>query len=151
MRPLASHQSCPNCIIATHEQILFSPLSIVEYIGCYLGAIMPRAWRASTAGGTMFRLPLSSTCGRNAIRISRNVIAFVVLSLSSSSAMAGSIYGIQPNGDLLAYKHAGTADGSASWAYQQKKVGNGWNGFVNVFAGDNGVIYGIQPNGDLLD
>ncbi len=64
--------------------------------------------------------------------------------------MAGSIYGIQPNGDLLAYKHTGTADGSASWAYQQKKVGNGWNGFVNVFAGDNGVIYGIQPNGDLL-
>jgi hypothetical protein len=86
----------------------------------------------------MFRLPLSSTCGRNAIRISRNVIAFVVLSLSSSSfsAMAGSIYGIQPNGDLLAYKHAGTADGSARWAYQQKKVGNGWNDFVNVFASE---------------
>jgi len=56
----------------------------------------------------------------------------------------------QPNGDLLAYKHTGTADGSASWAYQQKKVGNGWNGFQRVFAGSNGVIYGIQPNGDLL-
>jgi hypothetical protein len=50
--------------------------------------------------------------------------------------MAGSIYGIQPNGDLLAYKHTGTSDGSASWAYQQKQVGNGWNGFVNVFASE---------------
>src|SRR5262245_13589849 len=50
----------------------------------------------------------------------------------------------QPNGDLLAYKHTGTADGSASWAYQQKKVGNGWNGFQRVFAGFFEVIYGIR-------
>lgn len=34
-----------------------------------------------------------------------------------------SIYGTQPDGDLLAYKHRGTSDGSATWAYEGKKVG----------------------------
>ncbi len=50
---------------------------------------------------------------------------------------------------MLFYKHTGTADGSANWAVEAKKIGNGWN-FKQVFAGSDGAIYAIQPNGDML-
>ena len=59
-----------------------------------------------------------------------------ILAIHDFGSDNGVIYGIQPNGDLLAYRHTGTADGSPSWAYGQKKVGNGWNGFMNVFASE---------------
>ena len=71
------------------------------------------------------------------------------LTLWSFSVSAGPIYAIQPNGDMLFYKHTGTADGSATWSVQAKKIGNGWN-FKQVFAGEDGAIYAIQPNGDML-
>ena len=46
----------------------------------------------------------------------------------------GAIYAIRDNGDMLFYKHTGTATGSADWPIQAKKIGNGWN-FRQVFAG----------------
>ena len=44
-----------------------------------------------------------------------------------------SIYGVEPNGDLMWYRHDGRADGTATWANggTGQKVGNGWT----VFAG----------------
>ncbi|ULH15009.1 hypothetical protein MF271_13720 [Deinococcus sp. KNUC1210] len=67
----------------------------------------------------------------------------------------GVIYAITPNGDLKWYKHTANLTGgglqdAGSWnASSGKTVGIGWNEFVKVFSGGNGVIYGILPNGDL--
>jgi hypothetical protein len=41
-------------------------------------------------------------------------------------------------------------DGSFNWAVEQKVIGSGWQGFSQVFAGDNGAIYGIKPNGQMV-
>jgi hypothetical protein len=59
------------------------------------------------------------------------------------------VYAIADSGDMLFYKHAGAADGSATWPIQAKKIGSGWN-FKQVFAGDNGAIYAVTAGGDLL-
>lgn len=65
----------------------------------------------------------------------------------------GVIYGIQPNGDLVWYKHYGYMDGlpaNVKWAWDgPSKVGIGWNIFTHVFSGCEGTIYGIKPNGDV--
>jgi hypothetical protein len=45
------------------------------------------------------------------------------------------VYAIKPDGDMLFYKHTGTADGSDTWPIQAQKIGNGWN-FKQVFAGN---------------
>ncbi len=63
----------------------------------------------------------------------------------------GVIYGIQPNGNLLWYRHDGWQTGASSWANNSGAiVGNGWLAFTSVFATSNGVIYAIEPNGQLL-
>jgi hypothetical protein len=49
------------------------------------------------------------------------------------SASVTLIYGIDQNGDLFVYKHAGINDGLNVWAYQNRKIGNGWD-FRQVFA-----------------
>jgi hypothetical protein len=46
----------------------------------------------------------------------------VVLALWSSSALAIAIYAITESGDMLFYKHTGTADGSPNWPIQAKKI-----------------------------
>ena len=50
--------------------------------------------------------------------------------------------GEQPasGGDLLWYRHVGSADGSFEWE-GPKKVGTGWGGFEHVFSGGDGIIY----------
>ena len=61
------------------------------------------------------------------------------------------IYGPNPAGDLLWYKHTGYQRGTFDWAPKTgAKVGQGWGGFVHVFSDGDGFLYGIQPNGDLL-
>lgn len=76
----------------------------------------------------------------------------------------GVIYGIQPNGDLLWYRHEGFHNGTVKWTNGGKgiKVGRGWQFFKFVFAMQPsvpqlpspfrtvGVIYGVRPEGDLL-
>lgn len=63
----------------------------------------------------------------------------------------GVVYGIRSNGDLLWYRHDGRFDGSSVWVNGGlgKKVGNGWQNFLQVFSGGDGVIYAILPNGSL--
>jgi hypothetical protein len=56
------------------------------------------------------------------------------IALSAPSALATSVYTIKDNGDMLFYRHTGTADGSPTWPIQAKKIGNGWD-FMQVFAG----------------
>ncbi len=67
----------------------------------------------------------------------------------------GVIYSIFPNGDLYWYKHDGYLTGGGlndpgAWnAASRHKIGNGWNGFRQVFATSDGVIYAITPQGSL--
>jgi hypothetical protein len=63
------------------------------------------------------------------------------------------IYAITADGTLKWYQHNGFNTGlglrsAASWA-NSKNVGRGWDGFVDVFSGGDGVIYVIQPDGTL--
>lgn len=64
----------------------------------------------------------------------------------------GVIYGIQPGGDLLWYKHRGWQNGSSTWENNgnSRRVGSSWQGFRSVFATNSGIIYGVQNNGDLM-
>ena len=64
----------------------------------------------------------------------------------------GIIYGIDPNGDLMWYKHHGYDAGILNWANGGVgvKVGTGWNMFTHVVSAGDGIIYGIKPNGDLM-
>jgi hypothetical protein len=73
------------------------------------------------------------TGGEN-MRIVTALATLVILGLWSFSAMATPVYAITEGGDMLFYKHIGTADGSPNWPIQAKKIGNGWN-FKQVFAG----------------
>ena len=84
-------------------------------------------------------LSLVSICGT----------ASLTLGCFISAARSTPIYTVQPNGDMLFYKHTGTDDGSNTWPVQAVKIGNGWN-FKQVFAGENGAIYAIKENGDML-
>jgi len=63
------------------------------------------------------------------------------------------IYAITGDGTLKWYQHKGFNTGtglrtSTSWGVA-KNVGRGWDGFVDVFSGGEGVIYVIQPDGTL--
>ena len=49
------------------------------------------------------------------MRILRALVPVMLFTLWSASASANSIYAIAENGDMLFYKHTGTADGSATW------------------------------------
>lgn len=59
--------------------------------------------------------------------------------------------GARIGGNLLWYRHDGSADGSFRWAASGGKiVGRGWNGFTHVFSGGGGVIYALRGTGELL-
>lgn len=49
----------------------------------------------------------------------------IALVLSLFSAIAGSVYAVTVDGDMLFYKYAGAADGSPNWPIQAKKIGMG--------------------------
>jgi Tachylectin len=88
--------------------------------------------------------------GGKAMRILSALATVVVLTLWSIAALAGPIYTIMNNGDLMWFRHDGRNDGSFRWAFNEgKKVGNGWN-VRHVFSGGDGIIYTIMNNGDLM-
>ncbi len=68
------------------------------------------------------------------MRIVYTVATLMFIALLAPSALATSVYAIKDDGDMLFYKHTGTADGSPTWPIQGKKIGNGWD-FKQVFAG----------------
>ena len=53
------------------------------------------------------------------------------------------VYAIQPDGDLMWFRHVGIEDGSFRWE-GPIKVGTGWAGFANVFSGGKGIFYVIE-------
>jgi hypothetical protein len=57
-------------------------------------------------------------------------------------------YAVTPSGDLFWLRHLGYRDGSDRWL-GPIKIGNGWNSFDKIIAGENGVIYGRLPDGRL--
>jgi hypothetical protein len=68
----------------------------------------------------------------------------------------GVIYAIKPTGELMWYQDTlrnGTngANAEQGWAANSgSQIGYGWDEFVHVFSGGDGVIYAITPTGELL-
>ncbi|MEZ0448674.1 tachylectin-related carbohydrate-binding protein [Cellulomonas sp. ICMP 17802] len=60
------------------------------------------------------------------------------------------VYGIEPDGDLLWYRHDGaqTGGGVATWR-GPATVGVGWGQAPHVFPGGGDVVYAIDPEGRL--
>lgn len=63
----------------------------------------------------------------------------------------GVVYAINPNGDLLWYRHTGFANGTFAWANNASpiKVGNGWGEAAVAFSGSNGIIYALKRDDNL--
>ncbi|MGC7093976.1 N,N-dimethylformamidase beta subunit family domain-containing protein [Amycolatopsis lurida] len=60
----------------------------------------------------------------------------------------GVIYGIQADGTLLWYRHAGWAAGTGDWSNATgRPIGDGWNRFSTVLAAADGQLFGVQPDG----
>ena len=63
----------------------------------------------------------------------------------------GVIYAMKPVGELRWYRHEGWTTGASRWTDAQgKKVGQGWQGFLQIFVTSDSVLYGIAPDGGLL-
>jgi hypothetical protein len=64
----------------------------------------------------------------------------------------GIIYAVAPNGNLLYFRDE-ARDGSQHQLINGgigQKIGSGWNSFLKIFSGGDGIIYAIASNGDLL-
>jgi hypothetical protein len=63
-------------------------------------------------------------------------------------------YTMDGQGDFYWLRHDGTADGSDKWSTSPARIGNGWDTFDQIIAGENGVIYGRyrsdQPDSGTL-
>src|SRR5436309_13310541 len=94
-----------------------------------------------------------SSFNRREVLLAGASVAAAALLNGGRSTMAGTlatpIYAIEPNGDMLFYRHDGAVDGSPDWPIQAAKIGNGWN-FRQVFAGRYGARYTISQTGDRL-
>jgi len=67
----------------------------------------------------------------------------------------GRIFAIQPEGDLLWYRYLGHGEadrsGARGWQpHSANPIGRGWQNFLHVLGGGDGVVLAIQPDGDLL-
>jgi N,N-dimethylformamidase len=63
----------------------------------------------------------------------------------------GNVYAVTDHGDLLFYRDT-TRNGTGSWADggMGRRIGKGWEEYVDVFSGGDGVLYAVKENGDLL-
>lgn len=73
----------------------------------------------------------------------------------SGLSRVGVIHGVAPNGNLLWYRYQGNGEadrsGSLGWDPRSSNpIGNGWNTFLHLLGGGDGVILGVHQNGDLL-
>lgn len=62
----------------------------------------------------------------------------------------GVVYGVNPNGELVWYRHKNNLARDEEPQWESRVVGQGWNGFKTIFSPGLGVIYAIKPNGDLV-
>ncbi|EEM86350.1 hypothetical protein BK749_14480 [Bacillus thuringiensis serovar vazensis] len=67
----------------------------------------------------------------------------------------GIIYAIREDGSLLRYKHTGYLTGTNTWenysdGSQYRIIGRGFNDYLEVIAGKNGVIYAFTKDGRIL-
>jgi hypothetical protein len=60
----------------------------------------------------------------------------------------GVIYGIDSTGDLYWHRHTSWPN-PGTRLEGPVRIGNGWNGFTDVFAFDAGFIAGVNPNGEM--
>ncbi len=77
----------------------------------------------------------------------------LVCTPKAGTSPASTLYGVQPNGDLLWYRYVGdgTADptGGTGWAPKSgNPIGRGWHGF-KILAAASDVLFGVEQNGDL--
>src|SRR5215207_2638002 len=77
------------------------------------------------------------------------------VAVDSGLPRVGTIFGIAPDGDLRWYRYSGQGEqdpsGARGWdANSGNRIGNGWQNFLHVMGGGDGVILAIQPNGNLL-
>lgn len=67
----------------------------------------------------------------------------------------GTIYAVQPTGEILWYRDifrngSNASDGSTGWASGSgSQIGQGWEEFSYILSGGAGVIYAVLPNGEL--
>lgn len=62
----------------------------------------------------------------------------------------GVIYAIQPNGDLLWYRHTGWQTAAATWASGSgRRIGTGWHQFRTVLGSTDGSLYGVRADGTV--
>lgn len=53
------------------------------------------------------------------------VLALLLFAFGPATAADTAIYGISAKGDMMFYRHAGTADGAKTWTAEQKPIGIG--------------------------
>lgn len=63
----------------------------------------------------------------------------------------GNIYAVKDNGDLVYYKDL-ARNGVAQWSNNgvARTIDTGWDKYIDVFPGGDGVLYAITPAGDLV-
>jgi tachylectin len=62
----------------------------------------------------------------------------------------GVLYGVEPKGTLLWYRHDGFRDGGGIDTWRGRiAVGSGWGAFTTIFSGGGGVIYAVESDGTL--
>ena len=85
------------------------------------------------------------------VRTCLALLAPILCLLSTlSPAKADPIFAISGDGRMFYYRFSGMADGSNTWAVEQRVIGTGWNGFSQVLSGGSGAVYGITPDGRML-
>ncbi|WP_394136869.1 tachylectin-related carbohydrate-binding protein [Cytobacillus oceanisediminis] len=67
----------------------------------------------------------------------------------------GYIYAIREDGVLVRYRHRGYLTGADTWesysgGVQYRVIGPGWNEFLEVIAGQDGVLYAFTRDGRIL-
>jgi hypothetical protein len=92
---------------------------------------------APTPGTTRLRGPLATA------------VDWSKYSIVTAAVGSPVVYAMEPNGDLYWFRHDGYRAGAADWRRSPDKIGNGWNSFNTIVAGENGVIYGRLPDGRL--
>src|SRR2546421_158000 len=61
------------------------------------------------------------------------------------------IYAVSNSGDLLYYRDE-ARNGTPRWSFNGvgQKIHTGWDNYLRVFSGGEGIIYAVARNGDLL-
>ncbi|MFF2430932.1 tachylectin-related carbohydrate-binding protein [Streptomyces mirabilis] len=75
-----------------------------------------------------------------------------ILTFPDVTSLDGTLYAVEPNGDLLMYKCQTNSHLTSSfgWATSGRIVGTGWQNFVDILPGYWNVLYAVQNDGSTL-